>query len=210
MSPILTMNLTFKRPEYNVKERPMRTDWPRIVAFSGPAGSGKSTAAKHLVEGHGYRRIRFADPIKSMLRDLGLTFDQIDGPLKETPCDLLCGKTPRRAMQTLGDEWGRQLIGGDIWVRAWERHLEEAILWSSDTRIVVDDLRYPNELDVLLRHDALVVRVHRPSAMAVEGHASESHALFSQRVLTNDATQTDFVTRLEDLLDGAVQLPHAA
>jgi predicted kinase len=188
----------------------MRTDWPRIVAFSGPAGSGKTTAAKHLVTDHGYRRIRFADPIKDMLRDFGLTFDQIDGPLKETPCDLLCGKTPRRAMQLLGDEYGRQLIGNDIWVRAWERRFEEAMLWSSDTRIVVDDLRYPNELDVLLRHDALIIRVHRPAVLAVEAHASENHVLFSQRVLINDSTQSDFVNRLELLLDGSVQLPCAA
>jgi hypothetical protein len=204
------MNLTFKRPEYNAKEQPMRADWPRIVAFSGPAGSGKTTAAKHLVTDHGYRRIRFADPIKDMLRDFGLTFDQIDGPLKETPCDTLCGKTPRRAMQTLGDEWGRQLIGGDIWVRAWERRLEEAMLWSSDTRIVVDDLRYPNELDALLRHDALIVRILFPEVPAVENHDSENHALFSQRVLINDSTPTDFVNRLELLLDGSVQLNAAA
>jgi predicted kinase len=204
------MNLTFKRLEYNVKERPMRTDWPRIVAFSGPAGSGKTTAAMHLVENHEYRRIRFADPIKDMLRDFGLTFDQIDGPLKETPCDLLCGKTPRRAMQLLGDEYGRQLIGSDIWVRAWERRLEEAMLWNSDVRIVVDDLRYPNELDVLLRHDALIIRVHRPKVRPVESHASENHTLFSQRVLINDSTPSNFVNRLELLLDGSVQLPCAA
>jgi hypothetical protein len=204
------MNLTFKRPEYNAKEQPMRNDWPRIVAFSGPAGSGKTTAAKHLVTDHGYRRIRFADPLKDMLRDFGLTFDQIDGPLKETPCDTLCGKTPRSAMQTLGDEWGRQLIGGDIWVQAWERRLEEAMLWSSDTRIVVDDLRYPNELDALLRRNALIVRVHRPEAKAVESHASENHALFSQRILINDSTTSDFVNRLALLLRGSVQLPYAA
>ena len=188
----------------------MRTDWPCIVAFSGSAGSGKTTAAKHLVTNHGYRRIRFADPIKDMLRDFGLTFDQIDGPLKETPCDLLCGKTPRRAMQLLGDEYGRQLIGGDIWVRAWERRLEEAMLWSPDVQIVVDDLRYPNELDVLLRHDALIVRVHRPEVRPVESHASENYTLFSQRVLINDSTPTNFVNRLELLLDGSVQLPCAA
>jgi hypothetical protein len=204
------MNLTFKRPEYNAKEQPMRNDWPRIVAFSGPAGSGKTTAAKHLVTDHGYRRIRFADPLKDMLRDFGLTFDQIDGSLKETPCEMLCGKTPRRAMQTLGDEWGRQLIGGDIWVQAWERRLEEAMLWSSDTRIVVDDLRYPNELDALLRNDALIVRILRPEVPAVENHDSENHALFSQRVLINDSTPTDFVNRLELLLDGSVQLNAAA
>jgi len=204
------MNLTFKRPEYNTKEFTMHPAWPRIVAFSGPAGSGKTTAAKHLVGEHGYRRIRFADPLNDMLRDFGLTFDQIDGPLKETPCDTLCGKTPRRAMQTLGDEWGRQLIGGDIWVRAWERRLKEAMLWSSDTRSVVDDLRYPNELDALLKHDALIVRVHRPAVLAVEAHASENHTLFSQRVLINDSTTSDFVNRLELLLDGSVQLPCAA
>ena len=42
-----------------------------------------------------------------MLYQLGLGEAHIEGALKEVPCELLGGKTPRYAMQTLGTEWGR-------------------------------------------------------------------------------------------------------
>ena len=57
---------------------------PVIIALTGPAGCGKTTVAKQL-EGHGFVRVRFAGPIKAMLRALGLTEAQVDGDEKETP-----------------------------------------------------------------------------------------------------------------------------
>jgi hypothetical protein len=59
------------------------------VALTGLAGSGKSTAALHLVNRHGFERVRFAGPLKAMVRALGLTDREIDGDLKEVPCGLL-------------------------------------------------------------------------------------------------------------------------
>jgi hypothetical protein len=60
-----------------------------LIAFTGLAGSGKSTAAEHLVQAHQFTRLRFAGPIKAMCRALGLTEEQVDGGQKEVPCDLL-------------------------------------------------------------------------------------------------------------------------
>ena len=97
-----------------------------LIALTGLAGSGKTTAADYLVKAHGFACISFAGPIKSMLRTLGLTAledieEVFEGEGKEKPNRLLCGKSPRFAMQTLGTEWGRDLIGPDLWVNAWNR-----------------------------------------------------------------------------------------
>ena len=43
----------------------------RVVGITGLAGSGKTTIARYLMEQYDYTRIRFADPLKAMLRELG-------------------------------------------------------------------------------------------------------------------------------------------
>src|SRR5262245_6513313 len=92
----------------------------RIIGLTGKLKSGKTEAALHLCK-KGFTRVRFAGPLKNMMTCLQLTDAEIEGMLKEQPCDLLCGKTPRYAMQTIGTEWGRALIGEDLWVNAWKR-----------------------------------------------------------------------------------------
>ena len=76
---------------------------------------------------------------------IGLSAEQIDGSLKETPCDLLCGKTPRQAMQLLGTEWGRDLISPDFWVSAWSAAVDRALTGGA-IGIVADDCRFLNEV----------------------------------------------------------------
>ena len=75
----------------------------KIIGLTGLGRkSGKSTAASVPVSsstGSPQDRVSFAGPLKAMMAALGLSSEQIDGSLKETPCDLLCGKTPRQAMQ---------------------------------------------------------------------------------------------------------------
>lgn len=87
---------------------------PKLLGITGKAGSGKTTASDHLVS-LGWTRVKLAGPFKDMLRAIGLTDQHLEGDLKEAPCDLLCGQTPRHAMVTLGTEWGRDMIGGDFW-----------------------------------------------------------------------------------------------
>lgn len=119
---------------------------PRVIGLIGPKGSGKSEAANILAQDHGYQRIAFADPLKLMLKALGLSESDLWGQDKETPSALLCGNTPRRAMQTLGTEWGRKLIDETLWATAWQRMVLQGIgKYGAGFRVAVEDMRFVNE-----------------------------------------------------------------
>lgn len=135
----------------------------RLIALTGAKGSGKSTVAEELVATHGFVRMRLADSLKAMLRTIGLTEAQIEGDEKELPCALLGGKTPRHAMQTLGTEWGRNLIHAELWSNILRTQLVGLMLSRPDIRVVVDDCRFPSEHAMLRGLGAEVWRLRRPS-----------------------------------------------
>jgi predicted kinase len=134
-----------------------------VIGLIGAKSSGKSEAARCLVEYHGFERLRFADGLKRMLRALGLTEAQVDGDSKEEPSDLLCGQTPRWAMQSLGTEWGRKLIGDNIWAAVTQHHIMTRLCADPHANIVVDDVRFPNEVIMLQQLGGQVWRVRRPA-----------------------------------------------
>jgi hypothetical protein len=138
-----------------------------IIGLGGPKGSGKSFAADWLVANRGYTRVKFATALKNMLRVLGLTDEHIEGHLKEAPCELLNGRTPRHAMQTLGYEWGRNCIDDALWVDTWRRRVEVI-----DGPVVVDDVRFHNEFDAVRSLGGIVVLISH-SAVSSDTHSSE-------------------------------------
>lgn len=169
---------------------------PNVVALAGRAGAGKSTLAEILVREHGYTRLRFAGPLKDMLRVLGLTDAELDGPLKNEPCARLGGRTPRHAMQTLGTEWGRQMITPDLWCSAWARQARDCL--GRGGRVVCDDYRFPlEEGTVLAAVGALVVKVERPG-LPCGDHVSERlvDAIVPHATVVNDGSVDELHRRL--------------
>jgi hypothetical protein len=126
-----------------------------------------------MCDRYDFSRVRLAEPIKRMARALGLTHDQVDGPLKEVPLDELCGKTPRYVMQTLGTEWGRRTIGEDIWVRVAEKEIRR--LMSNGVSVVVDDVRFPDEAAMIKKLGGAMVRIENPFVTQSTAHESERH-----------------------------------
>lgn len=122
------------------------TSTPTLVGLIGRKGSGKDTAAAALLS-EGYQNVKFAGALKDMIRCLlayqGVDSDTIErmveGDLKEAPTPHLAGRTPRYAMQTLGTEWGRDLIGEDFWTAVTMARV-------GDRKTVITDVRFPNEV----------------------------------------------------------------
>jgi hypothetical protein len=173
-----------------------------VIGLNGLRGSGKSTVAEHLISAHGFVRVKFAQGLKDMLHAIGLNDRHIEGDLKEVPCDLLCGKTPRHAMQTLGTEWGRALIGKELWqhigIAKVKTHWEQG-----RHRVIIDDARFENECTAIRQMGGAIWRVLRhPAPMRADAdlHASEvdqSHIEYDV-LLRNDGAIKDLI-RLVDL-----------
>lgn len=140
-----------------------------IIGLCGLAGSGKSEVAKMLLEQGNFERIAFADPLKSMLAAVGFTHAQLYGDEKEVEIADL-GATPRRMMQTLGTEWGRDLVHPEIWVKLWLRKVH-----ASKSHVVVDDVRFENEVETIHGLGGQVWRVDRPGSASAD-HESERYA----------------------------------
>jgi hypothetical protein len=172
-----------------------------LIGLCGRIGSGKTSAALHLVDQHCFTRHRMADPIKRMLRCLGLDEVHTDGDFKEVPSPLLGGKTPRYAMQTLGTNWARDMICNDLWINAWRATLP-------DGDVVCDDIRFPNEADLVRSLGGIVVRVDRPGMDRVGQtlHASEHIRFESDLVIINNRGLEELRRAVERLITAALPM----
>jgi hypothetical protein len=152
------------------------TEYIQIIALTGRAGSGKSTVAQQLITQHDFVLVKFAEPLKWMLQSIGLGHAEIEGDLKEEGMPLLSFRTPRYAMQTLGQEWGREIMGKDFWVNIWLDRVK-ALIAQGFHNIVVDDCRYPNEEQAVRDMAGSIWRVERPhnkNSLLEELHGSET------------------------------------
>lgn len=172
-----------------------------VLGLTGLAKSGKSTVADHLIQRWGFRREKFAAPLKDMLRAIGLTDAEIEGDKKEVPCDLLCGATPRHAMQTLGTDWGRLLVHQNLWTAAWSRRAGTGL-------VIADDCRFTNEAAAVRALGGAIIRIERPG-LTTGGHASEQEMARIQpdTTILNDGTVNELLAQVDDIVAGLLIQP---
>lgn len=147
-----------------------------LIGVTGNKGSGKDTFAGAF----NHYNLKFAGPLKDMLRTLYRAADvpdeiierKIEGDLKEEPCEILGGATPRWAMQTLGTEWAKMV---DPTHTLWSRIFRNKAvgLLRQGLPITCTDVRFEHEAKVLRDLGGRLVRVHRPGNETEDMHASE-------------------------------------
>lgn len=133
----------------------------KVVGLLGKAGSGKSTAAQHMVDKYGAERLSIAMPLKKIVQAVfGFTDEQVfgDAKIKET-VDKRWGVTPRSVMEDMCDA-GIEFLGPDVWIRGVVNQIEK-----SDAELfVIEDVRFTHDAQALAALGA------SPNGEAVRGY----------------------------------------
>ena len=96
-----------------------------VIALCGKSGAGKDKFAEYVFQRMihtGYtavHRLAFADPIRDMLSVLSPMFKTMSEPEFKNTLELwgMDGATYRKLGQTLGTDWGREMINKNLWTR---------------------------------------------------------------------------------------------
>ena len=162
-----------------------------VVGVTGAAGAGKGTVASML----DWHEVSFADPLYDMISTMtGYSVEQLkDRQFKEQVIPWL-GKSPRQLLQTLGTDWGRDIVAKDVWRKIGARRIRAAHL-AGITCVAVPDVRFDDEADLI--HDefgGVIWEVTRPGAQTCVGHVSESGLSRNRidRTLVNAGTLDEF------------------
>jgi hypothetical protein len=172
---------------------------PRIIAFAGRKRTGKTTLAKTLQKEVGAKIITIADYLKHLCcelmnmsydeliekKDNGYTFDVV---ADERWLEIIHENTGidtddiRKEIQDTHFTSIRQLlqvIGTDVirkYNKDWHvnKMVDEINSMPKDCVIAIDDVRFPNEVDAILRLSGEVFFIVRPNVSEISNHASET------------------------------------
>tara|TARA_R110000822_G_scaffold133553_2_gene271006 strand:+ start:1253 stop:1792 length:540 start_codon:yes stop_codon:yes gene_type:complete len=171
----------------------------KLIGLTGKARSGKDTTGDYLSKTYGHKAFAMAKPIKEACRVIfGWDDRHLHGDLKEV-VDPIYGVTPREAMQKLGTEYGRDMINTDIWAIRTRQEIKNNDL------MVLTDLRYDNEAELILSMGGIVINVDRDSRdiiSGVKGHKSEVN--INANLITETVKNNGSLVDLYKKIDGVV------
>lgn len=179
---------------------------PMLIGLTGRAGAGKDSVAAIMAK-HGYQRYSMAGPLKRGIEAMFNLPPSIwdDRVAKEAAIPWL-GRSPRYLAQTLGTEWGRDMVAKDLWLKLMEQRWEE-IRVGPNPRMVITDVRFNDEAERIIDSNGLVFRVLREGVAAVEGHVSEQgiHPKWITADIKNYGTLEDLEVTVSALLSRVVK-----
>lgn len=151
---------------------------PHVIAFTGLAGSGKDTSGEALMVSPMFVRESFADPIRKMLEAIGVPVAEIyrefGGARKNEPLPKFGNKSLRYLMQTLGTEWGRDLVSDSLWLDLTTERIKENT--NNGLFTVITDLRFENEAQAVKKLGGVIVKIQKVCSSVTE---TENHDFYS-------------------------------
>lgn len=183
-----------------------------VVGVCGAARSGKDTFASFLraeltrsdTPCYSYT-ISMADPLRDMFRTLLAGLDPhcvLDwtGKDKDKDTSILLGRSPRYILQTLGTDWGREMVDKELWCEIIKQRIhsvrEKSRRFAVANIAIIPDIRFDNESKLC----DVIYEVTRTGTKRVREHSSEaglSPHLIDKTILNNGT--------VEDLLDLATE-----
>jgi len=142
----------------------------QVIGCCGFANAGKSTAAQYFVEHHQFTRLSFAHPVKDITALLfGWDRTRLEGASAEDRAwreeeDPFWSRvlerpfSPRVGLQFVGTDLVRDHVHPDMWALSVVAKIRQM---GSSARVIIDDVRFVNELAVLRSIGAHIMVIDR-------------------------------------------------
>lgn len=126
-----------------------------LLGFTGLKRCGKDTATAYVLSKFKKSsQLMLADPMKRGLMVMfGFTWEQVNGiNYDREQIEPDYGVSIRHMLQTLGTEWGRNMLNENVWLN------RQAALMAEDphTIYVMSDVRFENEANFCRKHGTLI------------------------------------------------------
>lgn len=196
----------------------------RIIGIVGFIGSGKNTVGDHLVNLYDFEAMSFASSLKDAVSSIfGWPRHMIEGSTSESrkwreePDEYWSKKmerliTPRFILQHIGTDILKTYFSTNIWL--WSL---ESRMMNSNKSIVITDVRFPNEIEMINSSGgdlwwvqrghvpswysiALTKSDQMPSNIHITEYAWLADAIKTAKTLNNNGTLPILYGRIEDLL----------
>lgn len=149
-----------------------------LIGLCGKIGAGKSTVAQ-ILEEDGFSIYVLAKPLKQIAMILGFKHEEVFGTQEQKLVPNTYWKiSGREFLQRLGTDVFRNtlatkipnmhLIHG-IWIDLFLKFYRE-----QNRPIVVEDVRFPDEVDVIKRLGGHIIHIVRDNSASASNHASEA------------------------------------
>jgi dephospho-CoA kinase len=148
------------------------------IALTGRLRAGKDTAAGYLALYYDFTPYAFGDELKESFHR---AFPNVPGLPK-----------PRNFYQKFG-QWAREIMGEDIWIT----HCLGKIDRYRSERVVITDLRQPNEYSALREAGYKIIRISAPESLRIKraldaGDDFTIHDLVHETELNVDTFDVDY------------------
>ena len=167
-----------------------------LIGIHGPLNGGKDTAANYIQAcfPEKFGRYAFALPIKQAIAVMfGFSQAQIEDRVQKEAIDPFWGFTPRKAMQLLGTEYGRDMLNDKVWIMRAE--LEHKKNTEVGRGTIITDVRFENEAEwIRSQPNSMLIYLKVPDLERDEkyNHASESGIKLVEsfdKVIVNDKSK---------------------
>lgn len=146
-----------------------------IIGLAGKKQVGKTTAAKFLLA-RGFQPMSFAGPMKSivslLLMEAGVSVSEVEFYMDNKEQNIPgLDVSMRHILQTLGTDWGRNLIHPDLWVKICKLRFDKAI--NNGSSILFEDVRFENEAAFIRDNGGKIIHINRDTGFN-DAHFSEA------------------------------------
>lgn len=173
----------------------------KLIGITGNANAGKDTLADYIInnKNNSFIKDALAKPIKDiMINQLGFTYQQCYNQQLKQTIDDFWGLTPREVMLLIGTKMFRQNWRYDFWVKL----MQKKIIDNADQNIIVSDVRFENQGQMIKSHGGIIICVERPNNPIKVKHVSENglpkHLI--DCTIVNDSTIENFYKKIDQQL----------